>query len=87
MKLIFFGTTSAVQTANNTNVSLAIIHKNEAVLIDASGSPFQSLLHAKINASDLGALVLTHGHPDHQAQKSSENHLQPEYRKNGQTTP
>ncbi len=65
MKLIFFGTTSAVQTANNTNVSLAIIHKNEAVLIDASGSPFQSLLQAKINAFDLGALVLTHGHPDH----------------------
>jgi ribonuclease Z len=65
MKLIFFGTTSAVQTANNTNVSFAIVHKNEAVLIDASGSPFQSLLHAKINASELGALVLTHGHPDH----------------------
>lgn len=65
MKLIFFGTTGAVQTANNTNVSLAIVHANGAILVDVSGSPFQSLLRAGISAPDLGALVLTHAHPDH----------------------
>jgi len=65
MKLIFFGTTGAVQTAHNTNVSMAIVHENAAVLLDVSGSPFQSLLRAGIGASDLGALVLTHAHPDH----------------------
>ena len=65
MELIFFGTTGAVQTANNTNVSIAVIHENKAVLVDVSGSPFQSLLRAGIGASDLGALVLTHAHPDH----------------------
>ena len=65
MKLIFFGIAGAVQTADNTNVSIAIAHENEAVLIDASGNPFQSLLRAGIRADDLGALVLTHRHPDH----------------------
>jgi ribonuclease Z len=65
MKLIFFGTTGAVQTADNTNVSFAVVEKTAALLVDVSGSPFQSLLSAGVAASDLAALVLTHGHPDH----------------------
>lgn len=65
MDLFFFGTTGAVQTADDTNVSIAVVHENKAVLVDVSGSPYQSLLRAGIKASKLGALILTHGHPDH----------------------
>jgi ribonuclease Z len=65
MKLIFFGTTGAVQTADNTNISFSVIKEPAAVLVDASGSPCQNLLRIGVAASAFDALILTHAHPDH----------------------
>ncbi len=65
MKLIFFGTTGAVQTADNTNISFSVIEAPAAILVDASGSPCQYLLRIGVAVSDFDALILTHAHPDH----------------------
>jgi ribonuclease Z len=65
MKLIFFGTTGAVQTADNTNISFSVTEETAAILVDASGSPCQYLLRIGIALSDFDALILTHAHPDH----------------------
>ena len=65
MKLIFFGTTGAVQTADNTNISFSVIEEQAAILVDASGSPCQHLLRIGVAVSDFDALILTHAHPDH----------------------
>ena len=65
MKLIFFGTNGAVQTADNTNISFSVHEEQAAILVDASGSPCQSLLKIGVAVSDFDALILTHAHPDH----------------------
>ena len=65
MKLIFFGTTGAVQAADNTNISFSVLEEQAAILVDASGSPCQSLLKIGVAVSEFDALILTHTHPDH----------------------
>jgi len=65
MELIFFGTTGAVQTADNTNISFAVIKEQAAILVDASGSPCRYLLRIGVALSEFDALILTHAHPDH----------------------
>jgi len=65
MKLIFYGTTGAVPTKDNTNVSFSFIEGETSILVDASGSPAQYLMRAGINPPDLDVLVLTHDHADH----------------------
>ena len=65
MKLIFFGTAGAIQSANDANISFSVIQGKHSILLDASGNPAQYLLRQGIGASDLDALVLTHAHPDH----------------------
>ena len=65
MKLIFFGTTGAVQTTDNTNISFSVIEEPASILVDASGSPCQYLLRVGVAVSDFDVLILTHAHPDH----------------------
>jgi len=65
MKLIFYGTTGALPTIDNTNTSLAVIQGESTVLVDTSGDPFQYLLRTEAGALDFDALILTHAHPDH----------------------
>lgn len=65
MKLIFYGTTGAVPTKENTNVSFSVIAGESSILVDTSGSPAQYLMKAGINPPDLDVLVLTHDHADH----------------------
>ncbi len=65
MKLIFYGTTGAVPTKDNTNVSFTVIAENISLLVDTSGCPTHALLKTGIHPPDLNAVVLTHAHPDH----------------------
>lgn len=65
MKVTFYGTAGAVQSADDANVSFCVCTKRGAILVDASGNPVQYLLKTGITAASLDALVLTHAHPDH----------------------
>jgi len=65
MKIVFFGTSCAVPTAENSSTSLCIEHDNVYILIDSVGHPLQSLFKAKVPALSFSAVILTHFHPDH----------------------
>lgn len=65
MELIFFGISSAVQTAEHTNVSFVVIEKASTILVEASGNPIHNLLKANIDILNLDVVILSHAHPDH----------------------
>lgn len=63
--LAVLGSSGAVQSADRDNSSAACCTGGSAVLIDSPGSPYKKLLAAGIDPMALGAVVLTHCHPDH----------------------
>lgn len=65
MKVVFFGTAGAVQSASDGNVCFAIQTQRCSLLVDASDSPVHNLLKAGLDPLALDALVLTHSHTDH----------------------
>jgi ribonuclease Z len=65
MELWFFGTSGAISTAEDGNVSFAVSADAAALLVDLSGNPVQNLMRCKIDPLTLDAVVLTHAHPDH----------------------
>ncbi len=65
MRLVFFGTSGAVPTGKNGNLSFAVAVENTSILIDASGNPVQNLLRAGFDPLELDAVILTHVHTDH----------------------
>ncbi|MBN2553601.1 MAG: MBL fold metallo-hydrolase [Spirochaetales bacterium] len=65
MKIVFFGTAGAVQSASDGNVRFALRGQGCSLLVDASGSPVHDLLKAGLDPLTLDALVLTHTHTDH----------------------
>ena len=65
MRLIFFGTAGATQSASDGNVCLAVTARDHSVLVDASGNPVMNLKRAEIDPLELDVLVLTHAHTDH----------------------
>jgi ribonuclease Z len=65
MRVVFFGTAGAVQSASDGNVCFALQGQRCSLLVDASGSPVRNLLKAGFDPLSLNALVLTHSHTDH----------------------
>jgi ribonuclease Z len=65
MDLCFFGTSGAIPTTEDGNVSFVLRSHKTAVLVDLSGNPVQNLLRGGIDPLTLDAVVMTHAHPDH----------------------
>jgi ribonuclease Z len=65
MRLVFFGTSGAVPTGKNGNLSFAVAVEKTSILIDASGNPAQNLIRAGFDPLELDVVVLTHTHTDH----------------------
>ena len=65
MRIVFFGTGGAVQSAADGNVCFALRAQGCSLLVDASGSPVHDLLKAGFDPLTMDALVLTHSHTDH----------------------
>ena len=65
MPFQFFGTSAAVPTAARDNTALVFYSGEEAVLVDCSGSPYQKILKAGLDAMRVSSLIVTHRHVDH----------------------
>jgi len=61
----FFGTSAAVPSPDRDNTALAFYSKDEVVLVDCSGSPYQKILKAGLDPVRVSSLIVTHRHVDH----------------------
>lgn len=66
-RIVLLGTGTGVPGADRENTHLVFDPGTAggAVLVDAGGSTYQRLLRAGLDPQTLGAVVLTHTHPDH----------------------
>ncbi len=65
MPFQFFGTSGAIPSSSRDNTALAFYSEAEAVLVDASGSPYQKILKAGLDPMRVSSLIVTHRHVDH----------------------
>ncbi len=65
MPFQFFGTSGAVPSPDRDNTALAFYSKDEVVLVDCSGSPYQKILKAGLDPMRVSSLIVTHRHVDH----------------------
>ena len=65
MPFQFFGTSGAVPSPGRDNTALALYSKDEVVLVDCSGSPYQKILKAGLDPMRVSSLIVTHRHVDH----------------------
>ncbi len=65
MPFQFFGTCAAVPSPDRDNTALAFYSKDEVVLVDCSGSPYQKILKAGLDPMRVSSLIVTHRHVDH----------------------
>lgn len=65
MPFQFFGTSGAVPSPGRDNTALAFSSKDEAVLVDCPGSPYQKVLRAGLDPMRVSSLIVTHRHVDH----------------------
>ena len=65
MKILFFGTASAVPAAGNGFTSFIVSLGDAFVLVDTGDNPVRALREAGLDPALLDAVVLTHAHVDH----------------------
>ncbi len=65
MTVHFLGTGSANTSADRTTTMLAFEAQRTYFLVDCGGDAVQRLLAAGLEPATIGAVVLTHEHPDH----------------------
>jgi len=65
MPFQFFGTSGAMSSPERDNTALAFYSKDEVVLVDCSGSPYQKILKAGLDPTRVTSLIVTHRHVDH----------------------
>lgn len=66
-KLIFLGTATNIPDDKHENTHMALVGKNQVILIDGPANPYSRMLQADINVDKLSDIVMTHFHPDHVA--------------------
>lgn len=64
-KLIFLGTSNAIPDENHENTHMAVMGKENRLLIDCVSNPIIRLPRAGIEFNHLTDMILTHFHPDH----------------------
>lgn len=65
MPFQFFGTSGAIPSPDRDNTALAFYSKDEVVLVDCPGSPYQKILKAGLDPMRTSSLIVTHRHVDH----------------------
>ena len=65
MPFQFFGSSGAIPSRDRDNTALAFYSKDEVVLVDCSGSPYQKVLRAGLDPMRVSSLIVTHRHVDH----------------------
>jgi ribonuclease Z len=64
-KVIILGSSNAVPDEQHENTHLAIISRDERLLVDCVSNPVVRLPQAGIDITTLTGMILTHFHPDH----------------------
>jgi len=64
-RIVFLGTSRCLPTQYRDNTSILFETDNDAVLIDCSGKPYQSLLKCGVRLENLDTIIISHYHVDH----------------------
>ena len=64
-ELVFLGTGGSVATAERDNTSFLLAAEKDLVLIDCPGALIQKLRRCGFEPGTIGAILVTHVHPDH----------------------
>ncbi|MBM7865192.1 MBL fold metallo-hydrolase [Heliobacterium gestii] len=66
-RITFFGTGNGLSYPNRENTFFLAQHLpgGTAYLVDCGGAPWPKLVKAGVGPEELGAIVITHAHPDH----------------------
>lgn len=63
--LKILGSANAISDKNHENTHMALVGKNQTLLIDCVGNPIVRLREAAIEPDHITDIILTHFHPDH----------------------
>lgn len=67
VQAILLGTGAPISDCDRTVTMVAVDNGIGLVLVDCGGDAIQKMLRANLNVSRLGAIIVTHEHPDHVA--------------------